>query len=200
MPLDLAATEGLLGALACAWLFAAWWVGVWQRRATSPGAAGFAGAAAAYLAWSLLNFDWAPATAAFWLLAGAGWSPQVGDGAWRPRGRGKPRPYILAAGLALVGLVLAVPPVLADMALYAGKPAQAAALDPLQARYHAALGTLPELRRAVALGDPDPSAYVALGDAEERAGNVAAAQAAYRQALERYPYDADARQRLAGGG
>jgi O-antigen ligase len=200
MPLDLAATQGLMGVLACAWLFASWWVGVWQRRAISPGAAGFAGAAAAYLAWSLLNFDWAPATAAFWLLAGAGWSPPDGDGAWRRRGRGKPRPYILATGLALLGLILAVPRVLADMALYAGMPERAVALDPLQARYHATLGTLPELRQAAALGDPDPSAYVALGDAEEQAGNVAAAQAAYRQALERYPYDADARQRLAGGG
>jgi hypothetical protein len=84
----------------------------------------------------------------------------------------------------------------ADLALYAGRPAVAVRLDPLQARYRAALGTLDGLRRAADLGDPNPSTYVDLGDAEARAGNHKAAAAAYRRALDRYPYDTDARLRL----
>ncbi len=96
----------------------------------------------------------------------------------------------------LLGLGLAVPPQVADVFSYQGRPDRAAALDPLQPAYWAARGDLAGLRRAAELGDPSPSTYVALGDAEARAGNQAAAAAAYRRALERYPYDATARQRL----
>jgi hypothetical protein len=103
----------------------------------------------------------------------------------------------LAGGpLALAGLALAVPPQVADLQLYAGRPDRAAAIDPLQARYQAAVGGLAALRRAAALGDTDPAMYVALGDAEARAGHPEAARAAYREALARYPYDAVAGQRL----
>jgi len=201
MPLDLAATQGLLGLAACASLFGAWAIGVWRAR-TAPLVAGLAGAAAAYLAWALVNFDWAPATAAFWLLAGAAASPAAGSPpgpsssppGWRERR------WRLAAGAAasVAGLALAVPAHVADLELYAGRADRAAAIDPLQAHYQAALGTLAGLRRAAALGDPDPATYVALGDAEARAGHPEAARAAYREALARYPYDGAARQRLGG--
>ncbi len=192
MPLDLAASQGALGLIAFAWFIGVWGLGVWRsRRDTAQ--AGLAGAVAAYLAWSLLNFDWAPATAAFWLLAGAAWPGAPGQASSR-----RSRLRIAAAvGGAVVGLALAVPPVVADIAYYAGHPFVAATVDPLQARYQAARGDLPGLRRAADLGDPDPGTYVALGDAEKRAGNAAAARIAYRTALQRYPYDTDARQRLA---
>ena len=190
MPLDLAATQGVLGLAACTALLGVWWWRVWRRR-DAPGAPGFAAAAAAYLAWSLVNFDWAPATAAFWLLLGAGWPGEPRVPAWRPW-------RAVAAAVAVVaGLALAVPAQVADVLYYLGMADRATTLDPLQPTYWAARGDLASLRRAAELGDPNPSTYVALGDAEARAGNEAAARAAYRQALERYPYDATARQRLA---
>ena len=195
MPLDLAATQGVVGLAACAWLFATWWLVVWRRR-DEPGTAGLAGAAAAYLAWSLVNFDWAPATAAFWLLAGTAVSSEAPlravAGPPPPRG-GR---ILLGAVLALGGLVLAVPAQVADVYSLLGRPGVAAATDPLQPAYWAAQGSLAGLRRAAELGDPDPATYVALGDAEARAGHPAAAAAAYRRALERYPFDATAKERL----
>jgi hypothetical protein len=194
MPLDLAATQGLAGLAACAWLFGAWWLGVWRRR-DLPGAAGLAGAVAAYLVWSLVNFDWAPATAALWLLAGAAW-PGTDRSAAPARERGRGRRAAAALAAAVVGLALALPPQVADVLYFAGRPGQAAAIDPLQPTYQAARGDLAGLRRAAELGDSSPATYVALGDAEARAGNADAATAAYRRALERYPFDPAARQRL----
>jgi O-antigen ligase len=191
MPLDLAASQGLVGLAACAWLLGTWWLLAWRRR-REPGMAGVAGAAAAYLAWSLVNFDWAPATASFWLLAGSG----AGVPAVATVARARPLRWVAGAGALLLGLALAVPPQVADIAYYAGRPGLAATIDPLQPAYWAARGDLDGLRQAAALGDPDPAAYLALGDAESRAGHPAAAAAAYRRALQRYPFDADARERL----
>ena len=189
LPLDLAAAQGALGLAACIWLFATWWLGVYRRKEL----AGVAAAAAAYLAWSLLNFDWAPVTAAFWLLAGSAW----------PAAQREPRPArlqpwrLLAAGpLLLAALLLAVPPLLADLSAYAGRPAQAAALDPLQPRYRASVGGLKGLRSAAALNDPEPGVYVALGDAEARAGHRREAEQAYAHALRLYPFYAEAQSRL----
>jgi len=198
MPLDLAATQGLLGLAACTWLFGVWWLGIWRHREL-PGLAGIAGAAAAYLASVLLNFDWAPAAAAFWLLAGAGWpAPSRHEPAVRRSGAWGAGIRVVAAGAAaLSGLIIAVVPMVADVAYYARQPGTAAALVPWQPRYQVAKGDLASLRYAAAVGDPDPETYVALGDAEARAGHAEASAAAYRQALERYPYDTDARQRLA---
>jgi len=198
MPLDLAATQGLLGLAACTWLFCVWWLGIWRHR-DLPGLAGIAGAAAAYLASVLLNFDWAPAAAAFWLLAGAGWpGPSRNQPAVRPSGAWGAGIRVVAAGAAaLSGLIIAVVPMVADVAYFARQPGTAAALVPWQPRYEVAKGDLASLRYAAAVGDPDPATYVALGDAEAQAGHAEASAAAYRQALERYPYDTDARQRLA---
>jgi hypothetical protein len=187
LPLDLAAAQGLLGLATCIWLFGTWWWAV-PRRAEL---AGFGGAAAAYLAWALLNFDWAPVTAAFWLLAGAAWveGPERRAGAtlWRSGG---------AAAALAAGLALALSAMVADLALYRGQPARAVAADPLQPRYRASAGGLQGLRAAARLNDPEPGAYTALGDAEAAAGHLQEARDAYWRALELYPFYPDARKKL----
>jgi O-antigen ligase len=198
LPLDLAASQGIVGLAACVWLFGAWWFVVWRRR-DEPGVAGIAGAAAAYLVWALVNFDWAPATAALWLLAGAaaGGAPsrpprRAVDGPPPPRG-GR---FFFGVALAVSGIAVMAPAQVADVLYYQGEPGRAAALDPLQPAYWAAEGNLDGLRRAAQLGDPNPSTYVALGDAEAHAADHAAAAAAYRRALALYPFDPAARERL----
>lgn len=193
LPLDIAAAQGVVGLASCIWLFGVWWIRVIRR----PDLAGFAGAGAAYLVWALLNFDWAPATAAFWLLAGVAW----------PSGEPRPtparrRPGVVAAAVVVVSLAcvgslaLALSALAGDLYLYAGRPAVAARLDPLQPKYSAAVGGLEELRAAARLNDPEPAAYVALGDAEAAAGHREAARAAYRRALQMYPYYTEAHSRL----
>jgi O-antigen ligase len=186
LPLDLAAAQGLIGLAAGAWLFITWWVGVSRRRRL----AAFAGAAAAYLAWALLNFDWAPVTAAFWLLAGSAW-----PGGEREPGRGRWRLAVAGAALGLA-LALAGMALVADLAYYRGQPAAAAAVDPLQPKYRAAAGGLENLQAAAGLNDPQPETEVALGDAEAAAGHPDRARAAYKRALELYPYYGEARKRL----
>jgi O-antigen ligase len=190
MPIDLAASQGLLGLSACSWFFLRLWRGMWRQ----PRAAGLAGAMAAYLAWSLLNFDWAPATGPFWVLAGAAWS--VAGSTPAPSRSRWWRPAVASAGV-LAALALAVPAQIADVVYFLGQADGAAALDPLQPRYQAATGGLASLERAAMLNDPDPATYVSLGDARRRAGRPHQAQAAYRRALEIYPFDRQARQRLA---
>jgi len=188
-PIDLFVTQGLLGLSASGLFFGIFWWGLWKRR--SPALAGLAGACAAYFAWSLLNFDWAPATGAFWLLAGLAWGSEERLAAAR---QGVASLIGLVAGL-LAGLAVGLPAQIADLAYFSGDAARAAALDPLQARYHAAAGGLAELERAAALGDTDPATYVRLGDALRAAGDARGARAAYRTALEIYPFDPTARSR-----
>lgn len=192
MPLDLAATQGLLGLAACAWFFVVFWRGLWRR----PELGGLSGACAAYLVWSLVNFDWAPATGAFWLLAGTAWSGVA------PARRASParRLSFVCAAMVALALALAIPVQVADMLFYAGRADRAATLDPFQPRYAAASGGLDALRRASSLHDPNPGTYVALGDAFAREGNRDAAATQYRRALKLYPFDRDAQQRLASLG
>jgi O-antigen ligase len=71
--LEIAATQGLLGLAALGWVVAVLARAGWQARA-EPGVPGLAGALAGYGVWVFFNFDWAPATGAFWLLAGTLWS------------------------------------------------------------------------------------------------------------------------------
>jgi len=203
-PLDLLVAQGILGGMAWAWLLGS--LGLRWARGWLSGARGLAGPAAAcvaYLAWSLLNFDWAPATGAFYVLAGVAWAA-VRNPPPQPSPRGRGTWLVAGAGL-VIGLVLAVPPVLADIAYRAGDPARAVALNPLQARYHQALGEqlgtasprgLAELRRARELGDYDYSFLIELGDAERKDGHLAEARRAYKAALDVYPFDPTAPQRL----
>lgn len=185
VPLDLAASQGLLGLLACAWF----WIQIWRRLWAERGLAnaGLAAALGAYTAWGLLNFDWAPVTAIFWLLGGLAYEP-----GWGPaRARLAPALALLPLGLAMVAFALSAQ--LADLYYYRGDPRTAARLDPLQSEYHAAIGTYRQLRLAATLGDPDPSVWVRLGEMES---SLTAARADYRRALLIYPFDATARQRL----
>jgi O-antigen ligase len=206
-PLDLLVAQGVVGGLAWAWLLGSLGlrlIGGWLRGA--PALAGPAAACVAYLAWSLLNFDWAPATGAFYVLAGVAWAtgspPHSWGGAARRAAVGA---WLVAAVGVAAGLVLALPPVLADIAYRAGDPARAVALNPLQARYHQALGEqlgttspqgLAELRHARDLGDYDYSFLIELGDAERKDGHLAEARQAYKAAEDVYPFDPTAPQRL----
>lgn len=181
MPLDLLATQGVAGLAACTLLFCL----LWRRLLRLPGAEAVAGALAAYLVWSLLDFDWVPATAPLWLLAGAALA-----GSLPPLGKTTRRSWAAAAGLAalLLGILCAVPPLVADTAAYAGRDRLAATVDPLQPRYHAAIGTPAQLAQAVRLGSDDPQVLIRLGNDEARRGREAAARRDYRAALALYPY------------
>jgi hypothetical protein len=195
-PLDLAAAQGVLGLLANAWFWVAFFVltirsGRW-REEDRPA---LLAAVVAYWLWAVVNFDWAPATGVVWLLAAACWSPAE---------VAAPRRIPLPAGVAAAGVALAVAvvfgvlPVLADAAYYRGDDRMAATLDPLQARYHRVLGeqlvaqgrladAAIELRRAGDLGEDDAQVWVELGEAETRLGHRAQATAAYARARQLDP-------------
>jgi hypothetical protein len=215
-PLDIAVTQGLVELAVLGWVLVTLMRGAWRRRFT-PGLGALTAACIGYTVWVLFNFDWAPATGAFWLLAGAAWSGvrQAEAAAEKPASFSAPANIpasftrtSLAVVMALVAVWLGVMPVLADVWYYRGRADLSVIVDPLQARYHWALGDsfvsqgsprrgLDELRRAADLGETDPSLYVDLGDLDARLGQVALARADYRRALAIDPHFAPARQRLA---
>jgi Flp pilus assembly protein TadD len=113
--------------------------------------------------------------------------------------------------MALAALALGALPVLADIWYLQGRAELAVRIDPLQARYHWALGQglvargspaqgVEEMRQAADLGESEPGLYVELGDAEAQLGRIADARRDYRRALEIDPYYAPASQRLAAMG
>ena len=238
-PLDLAATQGVIGLVALAWVLVTLSRGFWRWRfAGSIGP--LAAACLGYTTWVLFNFDWAPATGVFWLLAGTAWSgvraaesetPPIpattrsgshsgrlglkvafrglAGARWAPtvrfaRATGA---AALAAGVIWLGAM----PVLADVWYYQSRLDLSVIVDPLQGRYHWVLGQglvamgstsrgLTQLQLAARLGESDPQLYVDLGDADQRLGRTADAQAAYRMAVLIDPYFRPARDRLAGKG
>ena len=229
--LDLAATQGLLGVATLGSVVVVLFVGFWRWRSAPAASAprfvgsvsvGSVGAACVgYTVWVLFNFDWAPATGVFWLLAGIGWSavqarredivlPAPADES--PPGAPRMGPRLAGAlALAAVAFVFAALPLVADAWYANGRPDLSTRADPIQAEYHRALGEAlvaqgrpaegrGELRLAANLGATDPALYVELGDADLRAGNVTQARADYRMALTIDPFWAPARQRLAGSG
>jgi tetratricopeptide (TPR) repeat protein len=144
------------------------------------------------------NFDWAPVTGPFWLLAGTLWwsaGPPLHSSGGGPYGR-RGVSAAIAVLLVIAAVAFAVFPLLADVWYLQGRSDLAIGVDPFQAQYHWAIGTLPELRRAADLGETTPDLYVQLGDAERQAGNIAAARRAYERALEIDPYFTPASQRL----
>ena len=225
--LEIAATQGLLGLAALTWVAVVLAREVW-RGTSQPGIPGLVGALVGYSVWVLFNFDWAPATGAFWLLAGTVWSVlqaellpihgevaphparSLRDGATFPSESGRERAGGAAPGrmvgsvwqpalaviLAVAAVVLAVFPVLADVWYLKGRADLSVRVDPLQAQYHWALGTVPELQRAADLGETDPAMYIALGDGYAKLGQRDQAARAYRRALEIDPFYSPAAQRL----
>jgi O-antigen ligase len=218
-PLDIAATQGVVGLAAAGWLLLIVFRGAWRSRFSGDVRA-LAAACVGYSVWVLFNFDWAPATGAFWLLAGTAWasvqaakieqvgpdaspvSPANGPGVWRSSA---------AVAMALVAVALAVLPVVADVWYLQGRADLSVRIDPLQARYHWAVGQaliargsvtlgVAEIRLAADLGETEPGLYVELGDREAQLGRRAEARQEYRRALEIDPYYAPAAQRLAGLG
>lgn len=212
--LDLAATQGVAGLAALGWILAILAVSVWRQRG-APGVGPLAAACVGYSVWVLFNFDWAPATGGFWLLAGAAWSavraaevspsPEVERSvpaevaAWWRSG--------LAVALGLVAVWLAAMPVLADVWYYQNRADLAVRVDPFQARYHWSLGEalvaqgkgslgVDEMARAADLGETEPGLYVELGDAQLQLGRTSNARDAYRRALQIDPFYAPAIQRL----
>jgi len=198
--LDVAVTQGVLGLAALGWVLVVLFRAAWAKREERDVPA-LSAALVGYSVWVFFNFDWAPATAAFWLLAGALWSSSSPPGekagvrgdkdAWRP---------VAAAGLVVAAVVFAVLPPLADTWYLQGRADLAVRADPLQAQYHWALGTLPELQKAADLGETDPGLYVQLGDAYLREGDRVNARRAYERALEIDPYYTPAREHISALG
>jgi hypothetical protein len=211
-PLDLAATEGLIGLASIGVVLLILFRGMWRHRFagdTGPLAAACVG----YTVWVIFNFDWAPATGAFWLLAGTAWSAVRASELEHPPLEPRPARWRsgLAVVLALVAIGLGVLPVLADAWYLRGRTDLSVLIDPLQARYHWTLGQslvaqgsvaqgVDEMKRAAQLGETEPGLYVELGDREAQLGRLADARNAYRRALEIDPYYAPARQRLSSVG
>ena len=203
-PLDLLMAQGVLGLAAVTAFWAVYAAGIWKHR-RSPEVAPLAAGWLAGLVWSLLNFDWAPATGLQWLLAGAAWSA-VSDSR---QGRASPRVPVaapVAIAIAAAAVLLALPPLAADIAYYKGELRTAVTLDPLQARYRQAVGedelargdraaAARDLRMAEALGSSDARVYVETGDILKSERDTVGARAQYARALELYPFDRDARSR-----
>jgi O-antigen ligase len=212
--LEIAATQGILGLTALGLVLFVLFRGIWRHR-FSDSVAALGAACIGYTVWVVFNFDWAPATGAFWLLAGTAWSgvraaegessgAPVAEGG-RPRGTAR---SLAAVTLAAAAVWLGVMPVLAETWNWEGRPDLAVRVDPLQSRYHWNLartltasgderGGVAELQRAADLGETEPQLYVDLGDAELRLGDEASARRDYQRALVIDPYYAPAHQRLA---
>ncbi|HMJ40421.1 MAG TPA: O-antigen ligase family protein [Verrucomicrobiae bacterium] len=218
-PLDIAATQGLLGLAAIGWILALLVRGAWRWRATGNVGA-LAAACAGYTVWVLFNFDWAPATGVFWLLAGTLWAEiraadRQAAGSTLAAAETSPRATIwqpaTAIALVFATIALAVLPLLADTWYLRGRVELSVQADPLQSRYHWALGQLlvtqgsvaqgvEEMKRAAELGETEPGLYVELGDREAELGRSAEARKDYQRALQIDPFYAPASQRLAGAG
>jgi O-antigen ligase len=218
-PLDVSATQGILGGAAVVVVLVILLRGAWRARFAGETGA-LAAACIGYSVWVLPNFDWAPATGAFWLIAGTAWSAvrafEVGGGP--PEGPPLPAPPRPAAwrsgvaiGLALAAIALGALPVLADVWYLQGRTELAVRIDPLQARYHWALGQalvgqnqkargVDEMLRAADLGETEPGLYVELGDTEAQLNRFADARRDYKRALQIDPFYAPASQRLAAMG
>jgi O-antigen ligase len=213
--LEIAATQGIAGVLALGWVLFVLFRGTWRYRFTeSVGALG--AACVGYTIWVIFNFDWVPATAAFWLLAGTAWSAiraaetagqTLPSTEQRARAVGATARSAGALSLVVAAVFFGVMPVLADMWYSQGRPQLAVAVDPLQARYHWDLGLnrialgdqrggVAELQRAADFGETEPQLYVDLGDAELKLGDRASAGRDYNRALLIDPYFAPAHQRL----
>jgi O-antigen ligase len=164
-PLDIAATQGILGLAALAWVLLTLFRGLWRWRFVES-AGPLAAACIGYSLWVLFNFDWVPATGAFWLLAGTAWSTaraaeaattassattthsaRLGSAvALRGRDTARLAPNVRFRGsigalaLAVAVVWLGAMPVLADIWYFQNRSDLSVVVDPLQGRYHWVLG------------------------------------------------------------
>jgi hypothetical protein len=218
-PLDIAATQGIVGLGALAWVLLTLLRDLWRWRFVES-VGPIASACIGYTTWVVFNFDWVPATGAFWLLAGTAWSAvraaETESAAAVPATRVQTTARKAAAALGAVALAVAVMwlaamPVLADIWYYQSRSDLSVIVDPFQARYHWVLGQslvavgstsrgLDQMKLAGKLGESDPQLYVDVGDAEQQLGRSAEARAAYRMALTIDPFFRPAKSRLAGIG
>ena len=208
--LDTAVTQGILGLVALGAVVGVIAHGAWRHR-HSDSVGPLAAACVGYTVWVFFNFDWAPATGAFWLLLGTCWSAvRAAESDSPPARTAVPAWHALGAvGLALVATGLAAMPILAEAWYAGGRADLAVRVDPYQSQYHRVLGEaliaqgdpsggVQELRLAGRLGDSDPGMYVELGDEELQQGDAAAARADYEMALTINPFWQPALQRLSG--
>ncbi len=214
-PLDIAATQGLIGLAATGWVLLVLVKAGWRRR-HDAGVSPLIAACAGYTVWVLFNFDWAPVTGVFWLLAGTAWSwiraeEEASTGGVVRTGPAAVASALrssLALALALAAVGLGAMPLLADVWYLQGRADLSVVVDPLQARYHWGLGLalaaqgdqargVDELRRAADYGEATPQLYVELGDHEAQLGRLGDARNAYLRALQIDPFYTPASQRLA---
>jgi O-Antigen ligase len=208
-PLDIAATQGLIGLAALGAVLFVLGRAAWRAR-DRPGVRGLAAALAGYSVWVLFNFDWAPATGAFWLIAGTLWAACRMPAAATPAAA-TPRAYWwrppVAVLLVAAAMTFAVAPALADYFYIHGRTETAVQIDPLQAQYWWGLAEsdfgqgalragVAALQHATELGETDPTLYVQLGDRRLQLGDRDGARRAYERALEIDPYFTPARQKL----
>jgi hypothetical protein len=213
-PLDTGAMIGLFGLVAMASVLVVLFLAAWRHRLEGNIAA-LAGALVGYSVWVLFNFDWAPATGVFWLLAGTLWStapPHLwggvaeGDGGARAKVLTVLRP-VAALALVAAAVVFAVFPLMADVWYLHSRLDLSVQVDPYQAQYHWSYGELligkgdlqggvRELRRAADLGETEPGLYVELGNRDLQLGNRAQARRDFQRALQIDPYYTPAAQRL----
>src|SRR5207245_10631788 len=67
------ATQGIIGLAALGLVLVTLFRCIWRYR-FSDSVAALGAACIGYTVWVAFNFDWAPATGAFWLLAGTAWT------------------------------------------------------------------------------------------------------------------------------
>jgi O-antigen ligase len=209
-PLDLLASQGVVGLTAAVWFWATWWSRL-RRRLGVEEVAGLGAAWVAYAVWAVLNFDWAPATGPLWLLAGVAWAaarePSTEPVAAATRVPAWAAAVLTPALLAVVVMRGALVPV-ADRFEFDADHAAAARLDAFQAYYHEQAGIAAidagdlrraevELARAGALGEDDAGSYVELGNVEVALGRRDDARRAYERAVELDPFYAEAKRQLA---
>jgi O-antigen ligase len=215
--LQIAATQGILGLAAFAWLGIAF-VRLWWRGRKQMLASGVLGACVGYLLTLLVNFSVVPAALPFWIFLGAGAVILQGDAESRAPARPHHRrPLGLVAGLLAATLLSVVAiglPAMAEAKLHdaliasaggdrgraASLAADARGLQPQEQLYAATAGNLAvtaadwtaardAYMTAAKLGSFDPSMFRQLAIADDHLGLHGEAIAAAERSVELNRFD-----------
>jgi O-antigen ligase len=216
--LQIAATQGILGLAAFAWLSIAF-VRFWWKGRNQILASGILGACFGYLLTLLVNFSVVPAALPFWIFLGASAAMLQGDTESRAPTHAPyhSRPLWLVAGLlaaALLSVVAIGLPYVADTRLHdaftafaagdrgrAGSlAAEARSLQPQEQMYAAAAGNIAmadadwarareAFMTAAGLGSFDPSVFRQLAIADDHLGLHAEAAVAAERSVELNRFD-----------